>query len=380
MGGSMKKTAIALVALAALGGLAGCKDEVKAAGASPTTTTTEPAVTPSGTLGRYQPVSDVAPHARVSLDLCEIGALLDARTVDYGAVAALYRNGRNSDESEGVKRTLGKFATEGRASEDTLGRYERFLGPRWLDNDVADAISATGPLAGASDAVRRQVLRIALRDQIMVAWALHELDAAVDKAAKGSYTKKSGAPHNWDEAWAYWHGEKPECSPYGTADTVGKEFGVGAAVNRGIFVAMHAGLKSLLSKSAGGARTARDEVRRQVVIGYLQTVIRSALAVDAALTAGRADEARLRQAEGWAYYRVIEPLIAAVNTTSSQAVGTVFDPRGGPVTGSAGRVTAALAPAYGTLRISAEDIGGPGIEAEPDAGPEAEEDEDGEPD
>ena len=219
----MKKIAIALVAVAALGGLAGCKDgEVKAAGASPTTTTTEPAVTPSGALGRYEPVSDVAEHARMSLDLCEINGLLDAEPVDYAAVAALYRNGKNSDESEGVKRTLGKFAAEGREAEDTLGRYERYLGKRWLDTVVGDAVSGTGPFAGASDAVRRQVLRIAVRDQIMVAWALHELDAAVDKAAKGSFTKKSGAPHNWDEVWAYWHGEKPECSPSGTVEALGK--------------------------------------------------------------------------------------------------------------------------------------------------------------
>jgi hypothetical protein len=370
----MKKTAIALVALAALGGLAGCQDgEVKAAGASPTTTTTEPAVTPSGVLGRYEPVSDVAQHARMSLDLCEMNALLDADPVDYAAVAALYRNGKNSDESEGTKRTLGKFAVEGRAAEDTLGRYERYLGAGWLDTLVGDAVSGTGPLAGASDAVRRQVLRIAVRDQIMVAWALHELDAAVDKAVKGSFTRKSGAPHNWDETWAYWHGEKPECSPFGTADALGKEFGVGGAVNRGIFVSMHQGLKALLAKSSLGAQTARDEVKRQVIIGYAQAMTKAASGLDAALVQGRTDEARVRQAEAWAYYRVIEPLIAEVNTTAAEALAGILDLAGKPAPGAEAKVAAGLEPAYGPLQITPADIGDGDAAPESGTSPEAEE-------
>lgn len=373
MGGSMKKTAIALVALVALGVTAGCQGgEVKAAGASPTTTTTEPAVTPSGALGRYEPVSDVAQPARMSRDLCDINTLLDGDPVDYAAVAALYRNGKNSDESEGTKRTLGKFAAEGRAAEDTLGRYERYLGARWLDTLVGDAVSGTGPLAGASDGVRRQVLRIAVRDQIMVAWALHELDAAVDKALKGSFTKKSGAPHSWDAAWAYWRGEKPECSPFGTADALGKEFGVGGAVNRGIFVSMHQGLKALLAKNSLGAGTARDEVKRQVIIGYAQAMINAASGVDAALAQGRPDEARVRQAEGWAYSRVIEPLIAEVNTTAAEALAGVLDVAGKPAPGAGAKVAAALDSAYGPLQITPADIGGGDAAAQSGTSPEAE--------
>ncbi len=90
-------TSTALAAAGLL--LAGCSGgKVKAAGAAPTTTTTEPAVTPSGALGGYQPVSDVAGHARMSLDLCEINRLLDSRPADFAGVAAIYRSGKFSDE------------------------------------------------------------------------------------------------------------------------------------------------------------------------------------------------------------------------------------------------------------------------------------------
>jgi hypothetical protein len=384
MEGTMKKRAhIAAAGLAAAALLlAGCDDgQVKAAGASPTTTTTEPAVTPSGAIGGYQPASDVAQHARMSLDLCEINRLLDARPVDFGAVATIYREGKFSDEKEGVKRSLGKFASEPRSSEDTLGRYERYLGKGWLNAFVGDAIDGVGPFAGASEVVRREAVRIGVRDQIMVAWALHELDAAIEKAAKGSFTKKSGAPHNWDEVWAYYRGEKPECGPFATADSHGEAFGVGTLINRRLELTMKDGLKALVGKTALGARTARDDITRDLTISYVQAVIKSATELDAALARGKADEARVHQAEGLAYLRVIEPLIAKANTTAARTVAGVFDPASKPAPGSASKVTAALSGAYEALRISASDVGTLGTPAgatEPDADAGVDEPEDGE--
>jgi hypothetical protein len=384
---TMKRT-VSLAVLAALALLlSGCSDgTVKPAAASPTTTTTEPAVTPSGPLGGYQPVSDVAQHARMSLDVCEINRLLDASPVDFAAIARIYRNGQNSDEKEGVKRTLGKFAGEPRAAEDTLGRYERYLGAGWLNAFVGDAIDGVGAFAGAPETVRRQAVRIGVRDQIMVAWALHELDAALDKAAKGSFTKKSGAPHNWDEVWAYYHGDKPECGPFATAAATGEEFGVGSLITRRLLLSMKDGLKALVGKSTTGAQTPRDLVVRDITISYVQAVIKSAAEIDSALAKGKADEARVRQAEGWAYYRVIEPLIAKANTTAAQAIAGAFDLATKPAAGSAAKVTAAFNSAYGPLGITPADVGElPGTrtaaEAEPanDAGGQDGEPEDGEP-
>ncbi|MEW6475976.1 MAG: FEA1-related lipoprotein [Actinomycetota bacterium] len=371
-----KKTVRALAALAAMGlVLAGCSDgEVKPAGASATTTTTEPAVTPSGPIGGYQPVSDVAQHARLSLDVCEIHRLLDSSPVDFAAVAAIYRQGRFSDEKEGVKRTLGRFAGEARSSEDTLGRYERYLGGGWLNAFVGDAIDGVGAFAGAPEAVRRQAVRIGVRDQILVAWVLHELDAAVEKAAKGSFTKKSGAPHNWDEVWAYYHGEKPECAPFATANAHGEDFGVGTLINRRLLLTMKDGLQALLGKSALGARTARDDVMRDLTVSYVQAVIKSAAEIDTALARGQADEARIRQAEGWAYYRVIEPLVARANTTAARRVADVFNLATKPAPGSATKVTAALSTAYGPLRISPSDVGTLGAQTAEEPAAEAGED------
>jgi hypothetical protein len=354
----MKKTAAALAALGlVLAGAAHDGPISEAAAASAAATTTEPAVTPSGPLGGYQPVSDVAQHAKVSADVCDINALLDASPIAFAAVEVIYRDGRHSTDGDGSKRTLGKFAREPRAAEKTLGAYERYFGAGWLDAFASAAMAQTGPFAGEPDAVRRQGVQKAARNQILVAWVLHELDAAVEKAKNGNFATATGAPHNWDEVRAYYHGEKPACAPYATADERGKEFGTGAAVNEAILAAMRQGLAALEAKDAAGAARARDEVVRQITITYLQSAIKYAAEIDAALAQGKTDEARVWQAEGWAYFRVIEPLVAGANGAAARTVVAVFDLKAKPAQGSGEKVAAALAKTYEPLGIRTSEVG-----------------------
>jgi len=354
----MKKTTAALVALGLV--VAGWGDDggtTKAGAAPASTTTTEPPVTPSGALGGYQPVSDVGQHAKMSADVCDINALLDARPIDFTAIGVIYRDGRHSTEANGSKRTLGKFAREPRSTEDLLGRYERHLGAGWLDAFASAALGGTSAFAGEPDLVRRQGVQKGARDQVLVAWAFHELDAAVDKATKNNFANATGAPHNWDEARAYYYGEKPECTPYATAEERGREFGTGSAVNERILAAMHQGLKALLAKDATGAAKARDEVVRNITITYIQSAIKYSTEIDAALAQGKTDDARVWQAEGWAYFRVIEPLVAGVNTGAARDVTGVFDLEAKPAQGSGEKVASALARAYEALKIRPSEVG-----------------------
>ena len=110
----------------------------------------------------------------------------------------------------------------------------------------------------------------------------------------------TGAPHNWDEARAYYHGEKPECAPHATAEERGRQFGTGSAVNEGILSAMRQGLKALQARDATGAAKVRDEVVRNITITYVQSAIKYSADIDAALAESKTDDARVWQAEGWA--------------------------------------------------------------------------------
>lgn len=361
----MKRTAAAFVVVGLI--LAGCGDDdggtvsgsASTSGTSSATGTRSQSgvAAPSGELGGYQPVSDVAQHAKVSEDVCDINALLDASPIDFAAVGAIYGEGKYSVEGDGSKRSLGEFARAARSGEELLGRYERHFGVGWLDAFVSAAIGGTGAFAGEADAVRRQGVQKGTRNQVLVAWVFHELDAAVEKAKNGNFDAATGAPHNWDEVRAYYHGEKPECAPYATADERGAEFGTGSALNEAILADMRRGLDALQAKDAEGAAKARDEVVRKITITYVQSAIKYSANIDAALEQGKMDEARIYQAEGWAYFRVIEPLVAGVDAAVARTVADVFDLEASPAQGSGERVAGALAKAYEGLGIRTSEVG-----------------------
>ena len=292
----------------------------------------------------------------MSADVCAINTLLDARPIDFVTIGSIYRDGRHSTEGNGSMRTLGTFARAARSTEHLLGRYERHLGSGWLDV-FANAAIGGSVFAGEADLVRRQGVQKAAHDQVLVAWTFHELDAAVDKALKSDFAADTGAPHNWDEARAYYHGEKPECAPYATADERGREFGTASAVNAGILAAMQQGLKALQKRDHSGAAKARDEVVRNITITYIQSAIKYSANMDAALVEGKTDDARVFQAEGWMYFRVIEPLIAEANPGAAKAVAGVFSLDARPARGSGEKVTRAFAEVYKALKIPPSEVG-----------------------
>ena len=325
------------------------------AGAAPAPVAAAP--TASGPLGGYVPVSDVAGHAKISLDLCTILDLLERFPVDYSAITALYREGGQSRNADGTPRALDKFASGAREKEYVLGAYERQLGAGWMDAFVEAALAGTGPFASEPEPVRRAALRIGLRDQLPVAWAFHEMDAAVEKLRRGDVALATGAPHNWDEVWAYYHGERPECTAHITAEARGRDFGTGSAVNAGILAAMKRGLAALLAGDSTSAAKARAQVVRQMSIPQLQAVHRSAILLDAALARGDADQARVAQAEGWAHYRVIEPRVSLADSSSARTLRDVFELRSPPAAGSEAKVARAVAAAAKGLGIRQSELG-----------------------
>ena len=105
-------------------------------------------------------------------------------------------------KSDGSVRTIGGFAV-GEGKKHGVDTY--YGTPTPLDDFVSAALNGTGVWAGESDAVRKQGVQKGIMNQIMIAWVVHELNAALAKAADGNFDVASGAVHNWDEAWAFYH-------------------------------------------------------------------------------------------------------------------------------------------------------------------------------
>jgi hypothetical protein len=94
-----------------------------------------------------------------------------------------------------------------------------------------------------------------------------------------------------------------------------------------------------------------------MLIPYIQATIKYALKVDADIADGDMDAARIHQAEGWAFYRVIEPILAKSDAASAQRIGSIFDLSKSQPTSSGAEIKAILMSKLSDFRVSAEQIG-----------------------
>jgi hypothetical protein len=308
-------------------------------------------------LGGYLPLSDVANHARISRDVAEINGLLAVSPIDWAAVNTLYVDGKNSVGGDGFRTIAGFARNEGR-SEAIWDDYTAYYGDQtWLDTFVTDAINGTGAFAGEPEGVRKQGAEKGIQNQIMVAWTIHELVAARAKAVDGNFDAAAGAPHNWDEGWAFYRGVDPNGAPFLTADKRGANFGTGTNVNDAMLAAMNAGREALVAGEAAGADAAFDEVIRQLLITYAQATIRYATTIANDLAEGDTASAREHQAEGWAFFRVIEPLVATIDSGAAATIAGFYDLASPPSADGDPAVRLAMESIYGPYDITTTDVG-----------------------
>ena len=194
--------------------------------------------------------------------------------------------------------------------------YDDYYGADGSWNDfVSAAIGGTGPFAGESDTVRDQATEKGIQNGVMTAYAIHELNAAIIKAEAGNWGPDD-AQHAWDEGWAFYHGpddanaDYDGCGPFATAAKRGGNFGTGDATNIATLAAMNDGLTALKNEDMQGVIDARDEVLKNVVIVYSQASVRYASKMTDDLAAGDTADYDKHQAEGHAFYRVIEAYVA----------------------------------------------------------------------
>ena len=345
---NLKITSIMMTMMFLLSALAGC-------------TGGDEAVDLDDSDGGYDYASNVDNHRMLMGDVCDIKDLSGA--YDWDGVMDIYVNGEHAEKSDGSYRTLMGFA-------DAAGKnhaYDDYYGADGSWNDfVSAAIEGTGPFAGESDTVRDQATEKGIQNGVMTAYAIHELNAAIIKAEAGNWGPDD-AQHAWDEGWAFYHGpddanaDYDGCGPFATAAKRGGNFGTGDATNIATLVAMNDGLTALKNEDMQGVIDARDEVLKNVVIVYSQASVRYASKMTDDLAAGDTANYDKHQAEGHAFYRVIEAYVAehtsicynmvshSVSSDSSQASCEAYmylenytspnDPNGEEFTGCYNSVT-----------------------------------------
>lgn len=168
----------------------------------------EPA--PSAGTETYETVSDVTAHAAVGKDAAEIRTLLapaeDGAKADFAAASRIWAEGANSEKDDGTMRTLAGFVEESP------------IGDR-----VEDALAGEGEAAELDPAERREWVDKGIT-AAMAEKVLGELEAAAEKAAAGETDPEEGAPHNVDEAWAFFTAEDE--GPVTTAGKRAADYGL----------------------------------------------------------------------------------------------------------------------------------------------------------
>ncbi|KAF8063723.1 Subtilisin BL [Scenedesmus sp. PABB004] len=470
-----------------------------AAGAAPAgytdTTGSQISHAPGYTFG-----SDVAGYLRLSTDVCDIKKAIgpDANP-DYAEARKIYIDGKNSYKSDGTIRTLRELATKSYAGEPVFDLYaEHFGTAAFLDQPVSFAFAGDAPYlttgqrnetivkglesnlqtarrgggggalgvgrragrAASAPARRwasgRRVRRPAPPPSLRAAaqvYLLHELDEAAEKIKAKKLSPKDGAPHNVDETWAIYVGERPDCSLWGASHRRAREFGTlqGCDTRRArargagplsarsapaqrsapamVNAAMLAAHRQLYAAASEGNLRAFEAARAEVVRLFVATLKYATLmdravanndketldadqaraarrgaarrggrgaaggqrvcarapgepqhpppsprappsaACDAPLPRPRAclrtqktklprrAPRRAAQAEGAAFFRTIEPLVAAANNRSAAAVKAVMTP-GAPVPPNVLRIVQpALESTYAKLGVSPSEIG-----------------------
>jgi len=293
-----KMKGLLLIALMAVSGLAGClgtdDDEDD-----------DTASTMDAADGGYTYASNVDNHRSLMKDLCDIKTAASA--YDWTTAKDIYMNGKNAQKSDDSFRTLAGFA----AADGKNHGYDTYYNQSGsVDAHIMAALDGTGDFAGTSDTVRYQGVAKLTANLGMVAYTIHELNSAIGKATAGNVDNDSGAPHNWDEGWAFFHGpdEDNSCGPVATLNKRGADFGTQTNGVSNTFTAIEAamvsGLAALQAEDSAGYTDAANAVVKNVVIAYSQAILKYTSKMD------NNDSGEKYQAEGYAFWKTIEAYVA----------------------------------------------------------------------
>ena len=165
------------------------------------------------------PSNPVTEHAKIDLDMKEIEDLMAKDPPDWAGAKTIYQTGKNSKKSDGSLRTLssfslrpdepfGKLYTAYNTATLPFGYNPHTLVTAALTGEDSNTTGpwATGMIANKKD-FRSQVVKKVISFQIVMLYALHEMEDALTKY-RANPAAADAAVHALDEWWAFYAGSK----------------------------------------------------------------------------------------------------------------------------------------------------------------------------
>jgi hypothetical protein len=276
--------------------------------------------------GVYTPVSNVALYQLIALDVAEIARLTNAvnegKPLPSQEILAIYEQAKHAKVGQNA-RPLRKFAADPARAKDFPEDAAFFKSETFLDDPVIAAINGSGPAARYTPAQRRQAIQKGLL-RILHYYTLYELNGAEAKLKAGNVDPATGAPHNVDEAWAIYVGvEQDGKYPYALAATAlsrEQNFKREGTIDKPLREALERAKKAALNKDLEGFQQAKRDVQARLNALFYLAAARYLNESLKAAKDGRAEQAATAQAEGFAFYQTIQPVVATVDAAADRAI------------------------------------------------------------
>jgi len=384
-------------------------------------------------LAGYSTASDVAPHALIDLDMAEFETavgLHDTSATWIADATFIYEKGGgglcstadvtagtatdstttpwctdttqalgNSQKSTAV-RTLKGFATKdysgytGNYAEEMPPLYTAYWtangmsaaeAKEWAHTFITKDYSAIVQTAGSN-----QIMKKGANYQAVWMYVLHELEDAIGDCYAGDIlandnTPTGGAPHAWDEGWAFYAGSTVGTTAADAATNKGTLIWELAEKRGADFGTMHStgpstanvnalalaiqGRDLIIAASCAAAEPVVQAWRAQQTVPLVQGTLKYAFKADPANTAGdcTADAANTgltadagcakSWAEGWAFAAAVLPQVHACDATAATTIKTNLDIAGVPMAGGFAAVKTAIESTYACMGITCADVG-----------------------
>ena len=395
----------------------------------------------------YKSASDVGPHAKIDLDMAEFETAVGTHSTDTEWITKsmfIFDNGGNglcqqtdvdaatagtatpwctdttkalgnSQKSTSV-RTLKGFATKdystdkltgkdgGKYGEQlppiytaywadaTKGGYTAAQAAIWADTFVRKDYSAIVQSAGSN-----QLMKKGANYQAVWMYVLHELEDAIgdcyagdiysdDCAPDGTAGPCGGAPHAWDEAWAFYAGSQVAATAAGAvtddgtliwelAEKRGSDFGTvhstgPSAVNVNLLAEFIKGRDLIIDAKCAEAESLVDPIRAQMTVPLVQGTLKYAYKADPANAGGEcvadagmnamtaSDGCVKSWAEAWAFAAAVLPQVAECDWGVAEKIRYSLDIEAAtPVQWGFYSVKEWLESTYPCLGITCEDVG-----------------------
>lgn len=264
--------------------------------------------------------ADVDDERAITKDTCRIKNQLDSSSF-FGA-RYTYKNGAPGSSG---KITLQKLATRSWPDTEQYERFRNFYTNSWLH------AFATIPLEGRKPFGNKGARKEAIEKTVLNAVLTNAVIAHANLALKSARTgKKMLAINNWDKSFAYYTGLNPSCAPYATADKRGRDFNTmssqipgSSKANVNIMASFRRGHDGAEAGNVKKQNDAYYTIKRWIQATYIQATLRYAYKVDLDLRSGvNTDENR---GEGWGFWHIVEPYIAANNKGGAQFIRDMYN-------------------------------------------------------